>query len=96
MDPDCAICHAMCEAIDNLTRIGDYIMLSKPKSKKDFGLHKSFVDKQIATIMQMQKFHDYYHSTGEALNDSGSGLDSFMGGGNYSPPEKRPRRFRPS
>lgn len=94
MDPECAICHALHEASENLSRICDFILMSQPKKKKDFGLYKSFVDRQVGEIAKMQKYHDYYHITGEALNDSEPKVNYPSSGGDYTPP--RPRRFRPS
>jgi len=94
MDPECAVCHALQEATDNLKRICDFILLSQPKSKKDFGLHKSLVERHMGSIAQMQNYHEYFHATGESLSDANSRLNSTSG--DEGPPQQRPRRFRPS
>lgn len=90
MDPDCAVCHSLQEASEALGRISTYISLSQPKIKKDFGLYRSLVETQIKEISKMQKYHEYYHATGESLSDVGSGLNSPPGD------SFRPRRYRPS
>lgn len=88
MIDQCAICDYIQDAIKNLSQISYLIDLScrNQKRKKDFGLEKSFIQKEIATIEQMFKYHQYFHSTGgESLNDS----DSLL---NYDQP--KPKKFR--
>lgn len=92
MDPECAICDALLQATTNLSRISDFILMSQPKKKKDFGLYESLVKRHIGEIAKMQKYHEYYHATGESLSDMGSGIDYSSGGGDYTPP--KPQRFR--
>ena len=90
---DCAICFSLQEAATALGRISNNIKnccIGNPK-KKDFGLEKSFVDSQISTVKRMMKFHQYYHSTGESLNDNDFGLPS----GNENPSPPTFKRFRP-
>ena len=90
---DCAICHSLQEAATALTRISRNIQMScmGKSKKKEFGLEKSFVDSQISTMKRMMKFHQYYHSTGESLNDGDFGLNS----GNENPSPPKFKRFRP-
>jgi len=90
---DCAICFSLQEAATALGRISTNIKNCSMgnSKKKEFGLEKSFVDSQISTIKRMMKFHQYYHSTGEALSDGDFGLPS----GNENPSPPIFKRFRP-
>jgi len=93
LDNECAICFSLQEALTALARISLNIKMCSQGSskKKEFGLEKSFVDSQISTIKRMGKFHQYYHSTGEALSDSDFGLHS----NNENPSPPNFKRFRP-
>lgn len=78
MDDECAVCNYIQLAINNLSAIANVIDLSclNQKKKKDFGLDKSFVMREVASVQQMLKYHQYFHSTGgESLNDGNSMLD---------------------
>ena len=90
---ECAICFSLQEAAVALGRISTNIKMCSLGSskKKEFGLEKSFVDSQISTIKRMMKFHQYYHSTGEALSDGDFGLHS----NNENPSPPNFKRFRP-
>ena len=78
IDPDCAICCSLTDAQENLGKIVKHIEWSCTGSKKksDFGLTKSFIKEQIGTIRKMQKWHEYYHSTGESLMDTNADVNS--------------------
>jgi hypothetical protein len=93
LDNECAICFSLQEAITALARISLNIKMCSQGSskKKEFGLDKSFIDSQISTIKRMVKFHQYYHSTGEALSDNDFGLHS----NNENPSPPNFKRFRP-
>lgn len=90
---DCAICFSLQQAATALIRISKNIEMSciGQSKKKDFGLEKSFIDSQLVTLKKMMKFHQYYHSTGESLNDNDFGLGGTTE--NTSPPKFK--RFRP-
>lgn len=90
MDNDCAVCCHLKEAQEQLAQIAGLIEFScsAQKKKKDFGLDKGYVMKEVAVIQQMMKYHQYFHSTGESLNDSESVIDLYM-----NEPQK-PKRFR--
>ena len=89
IDPECAICCSLMDAMNSLATITKHIDWSctGKKKKEDFGLTKSFVNTQIATIKQMQKYHQYHHSTGESLKQTNAEL------GSNNP--SQPRRWRP-
>jgi len=91
---ECAICHSLEEARIALQRIANNIDMSciSKSRKKDFGLEKSFVEAQISVITRMVKFHQYYHSTGQSLNDGDFGLNLGNETHNANP---NFRRFRP-
>ena len=91
MDPECAICCSLDDAINSLATIVKHIdwSCSNKKKKEDYGLTKSFVNTQIATIKAMQKYHQYHHSTGESLKDNNLGVNSNQGQAG------QPRRWRP-
>lgn len=88
IDPDCAICCCLDEAINQLSTIVKHIDWSctGQKKKEDFGLTKSFVNEQINTIQTMQKWHQYHHSTGESLKETNAGINSNKDG--------QPKRWR--
>lgn len=90
---ECAICHSLREAAISLIRISNNIAMScvGKSKKKDFGLEKSFVDAQIASLKKMIKFHQYYDATGSSLNDGEFGISS----GNENPSPPKFKRFRP-
>jgi len=71
MDDECAICCRLKAAQIPLLQLSELIDLScaNQKKKRDFGLDKSFVEKELATIKQMMKYHTYWHVNGESLND---------------------------
>ncbi len=66
MDKDCAICHALSEAMANLDVIRGYIDVVS-SSNEEFGLKKSYISKQIEGIDKAMNWHQYYHSTGKSL-----------------------------
>jgi hypothetical protein len=90
MDTECAVCSSIKEAMDHLKMICQHIDFScQGKQKKsDFGLDKSFIERQVATIKQMQEWHNFYHATGKSLKDSRNDV-------NYPQQGRVFRRFRP-
>ena len=66
MDKDCAICHALSEAMANLDVIRGYISIMS-SSDEEFGLKESYIAKQIEGIDKAMNWHQYYHSTGKSL-----------------------------
>lgn len=73
---ECSICSSLQEAATALLRIVSHIEMSclGTGKKKDFGLEKSFIESQVKVIRRMFKFHQYYHATGESLNDGDFGF----------------------
>tara|TARA_B100001109_G_C18572595_1_gene339464 strand:- start:286 stop:558 length:273 start_codon:yes stop_codon:yes gene_type:complete len=78
MDHDCAVCCSLLAARESLEEVVGYIMMScaGQKRKEDFGLTKSFINEQINVIKKMEKYHQYYHSTGESLIETNRQLNS--------------------
>jgi len=66
MDQDCAVCHALSEAMSNLDTIRGYIDLMS-STDEEFGLKKSYISKQIEGVDKAMNWHQYYHSTGKSL-----------------------------
>ena len=90
MDIECAVCCCIKEAIDQLKMLCNHIDFScqgNPR-KVEFGLHKSFVEKQVNTLEKMQEWHNYYHATGKSLKDTLANVD-------YPQEGRVFRRFRP-
>jgi len=89
MDDDCSVCCLLQDSYNNLTKIVEYIDQScaKQKVKRDFGLDKSYIIRELTSIQQMQRYHQYFHSTGMSLNDSESVVDSLS-------TAPKPKRFR--
>jgi len=91
LDDQCSICCALQDALNNLNIIIKHIDWSCTGSRKkqDFGLSKNFIQMQTKQINNMQKWHEYHHSTGESLMDAPSNIES-------TSEQPRPRRFRQS
>ena len=66
MDSECAICHALLEAMSNLDTILGYINIVS-STDEEFGLRKSYIAKQIEGVDKAMNWHQYYHSTGKSL-----------------------------
>lgn len=88
MDEECSVCGLLLDALTSLTQITIYIDLScaSSKKKRDFGLEKSFIMREISTIKQMQKYHQYFHVNGESLSDTESVVEAIS--------NPKPKRFR--
>ena len=86
MDVDCAICCALEEAKEALAKIVRHIDWScaGTRKKNDFGLTKNHLMERIGEITKMQKWHDYFHSTGESLMETNSEINS----------NQQPKRWR--
>lgn len=93
MDEDCAVCCHLKLSQETLAKIAGLIEFScaTQKRKRDFGLDKSFIMKEVSTLQQMIKYHNFWHSSGESLNDNESVIDLSMG----EIPQK-PKRFKES
>jgi hypothetical protein len=87
IDPECAICSELITAIESLEKIVGHIEWGCQGSSKksDFGLTKKYIIERVGEIKKMQKWHEYFHSTGESLMDTNRDVNS---GG------KQPRRWR--